>query len=678
MGGRLLRFAENWEILDPDSWVLQTISEGYKIEFSSTPPVTGLRKVTPIPQDLSQKAALEGEIQDLLLKRAIRRASPGETRNLYRSSFFLTPKKPDTWRPILNLKPINKQFIRPRRFRMETLAAIIPSLKGNLWATSIDLKDAYLHVPIHPEDQRFLAFTYRDTDYVFQAMPFGLSTAPHVFTRITRSITAFLRRRGILVFAYLDDWLIVSRSPQESVRDTQFTTSLLRRLGWVINEEKSSLSPTQHLTYLGANLDLSVGMTFPSEERLSAILDLAGAILSGKVETAFHWMRLLGLLASLVDVLPLCRLRMRPLQLCLLQQFHPSSDSQQKVVVVTPVVRPHIQWLTSRDNLAKGRLCVDHRQEELITTDASLAGWGATWRSSTISGTWSLEEKSLHINVLELEAVTRAISHWRTPFNGKLLTVLSDNSTVVAYVNRQGGTRSPTLCWRTLDLFSLAESNDISLRASHLAGKENIVADALSRGWNLDHKEWTLAQPWADHVFQMYGHPHVDLFATAKNARLPVFCTRFFHPQAWAVDALALDWTGILGYAFPPWNLIHRVLIKLRDSRAAVLLIAPCWPRQPWFPLLLQLLVDYPFQFPPKHNLLTQLQGRISHPNVSSLHLTAWPLSGIISEQRAFRKKLSISPPSPGDHQLFMFTTRGQEDSETGPWNITSIPWKLR
>ncbi|KAJ8039832.1 hypothetical protein HOLleu_13957 [Holothuria leucospilota] len=280
VGGRLLRFAEFWEMLDPDSWVLQTISEGYKIEFSATPPVTGLMKAAPVPQDPAQRLAVEKEMDDLS-KRAIRKASPGEFPNLYRSSFILTPKKPDTWRPILNLKRLNKQFICPCRFRMETLAAIIPSLRGNLWATSFDLKDAYLHIPIHLGDQRFLAFKHKGIDYVFQAMPFGLSTAPHVFTRITRSVTAFLRWRGIMVFAYLDDWLIVSCSPQESVRDTKFTTALLRLLGWVINEEKSSLFPAQHLTYLGANLNLQEGRIFPSEERLSTIIDLAEAILHG-------------------------------------------------------------------------------------------------------------------------------------------------------------------------------------------------------------------------------------------------------------------------------------------------------------------------------------------------------------------------------------------------------------
>ena len=184
------------------------------------------------------------------------------------------------------------------------------------------------------------------------------------------------------------------------------------------------------------------------------------------------------------------------------------------------------------------------------------------------------------------------------------------------------------------------------------------------------------SQVWAEHMFELYGRPLVDLFATAGNARLPTFCSRYFHPQAWAVDALSIDWNGILGYAFPPWNLIHHVLTKLRDSRASLILIAPFWPRQPWFPLLTQLLVDSPFKFPPRGNLLTQLRGRILHPDVKSLQLSAWPLSGETWKQKAFRKKLSTLPPVQGEIPLYTFTTRECADSETGQWSVVSIPWK--
>ena len=79
--------------------------------------------------------------------------------------------------------------------------------------------------------------------------------------------------------------------------------------------------------------------------------------------------------------------------------------------------------------------------------------------------------------------------------------------------------------------------------------------------------------------------------------------SRAFHPRAWAVDALSISWDGLDAYVFPPFALIHRVLLKIRESRARVLLVAPQWPRQPWFPLLLHLLVDLPVQLPPPPRL---------------------------------------------------------------------------
>ena len=120
-------------------------------------------RVTPTPSDPEQREALEEEIQSLLWKGAIVRTN-GTEGPLFRSSFFLVPKKGGTWRPIINLGPLNVS-IRPRRFRMETLAVIIPTLRCGMWATSIDLRDAYLHVLIFPGHQRFLASQFLGETY---------------------------------------------------------------------------------------------------------------------------------------------------------------------------------------------------------------------------------------------------------------------------------------------------------------------------------------------------------------------------------------------------------------------------------------------------------------------------------------------------------------------------------
>ena len=327
-GGRLQRFRQAWESLCTDRWVVGVISTGYRLEFTSPPPSSEGGRVTPIPQDPAQREALEKELRDLLCKGAVTRTT-GLEGPLFLSSFFLAPKRNNSWRPILNLKPLNTDYIRPQRFRMETLAVIIPTLRRGMWAASIDLKDAYLHIPIAPAFQRFLAFSYKGVLYKFTALPFGLSTSPRVFTRVAGAVVAELRRRGVTLFVYIDDWLILGNTESQCQNNVSETISLLHSLGWLINWEKSHPTPTQSLVYLGAMIDLTVGRVFPTAERLESLNDSIRAVESAASSPAKAWLRVLGLLASLVDVVPLCRLRMRPLQFHNLSFFRPAQRDLQ-------------------------------------------------------------------------------------------------------------------------------------------------------------------------------------------------------------------------------------------------------------------------------------------------------------------------------------------------------------
>ena len=81
-----------------------------------------------------------------------------------------------------------------------------------------------------------------------------------------------------------------------------------------------------------------------------------------------------------------------------------------------------------------------------IFTDSSMKGWGAHTLNLEVSGVWSPNERTLHINNLELRAVVLALKHWERVVIGKTILVAIDNSTVVAYINKQGGTVSRSLC----------------------------------------------------------------------------------------------------------------------------------------------------------------------------------------------------------------------------------------
>ena len=169
---------------------------------------------TPLPKDKDKCKALQQEVNQLL-KNAVEKVTPGQI--AFHSPFFLTTKKSGDWRPILNLKKLNK-YIKPPPFKMESLAAVLPELQHNWWGASLDLKDAYLHIAIHPSSRKWLGFAIGEENFRFRSLPFGLSTAPRTFTRVVKVIAEHLRRQGVYVFIYLDDWLLTAPSP-EILRD---------------------------------------------------------------------------------------------------------------------------------------------------------------------------------------------------------------------------------------------------------------------------------------------------------------------------------------------------------------------------------------------------------------------------------------------------------------------------
>ena len=100
------------------------------------------------------------------------------------SRFFLVEKASGGWRPVINLSHLN-EFVQLTRFKMETVASVLLSVREGDFLASLDLKDAYFQIPIHPSSRKLLRFTSEGTVYQFRALCFGLSTAPQVFTAVS-------------------------------------------------------------------------------------------------------------------------------------------------------------------------------------------------------------------------------------------------------------------------------------------------------------------------------------------------------------------------------------------------------------------------------------------------------------------------------------------------------------
>jgi hypothetical protein len=132
----------------------------------------------------------------------------------------------------------------------------------------LDLRDAYLTVPVCNAHQPFLRFRWKGIANQFLCLPFGLAPAPRVFTKILKPVMAALRSRGIRVIIYLDDMLFLNEEREGLVADVKMASDLLQRLGFLINWEKSLPTPSQSLEFLGMIVNsLSLAFILPMAKR---------------------------------------------------------------------------------------------------------------------------------------------------------------------------------------------------------------------------------------------------------------------------------------------------------------------------------------------------------------------------------------------------------------------------
>ena len=244
----------------------------------------------------------------------------------------------------------------------------------------------------------------------------------------------------------------------------------------------------------------------------------------------------------------------------------------------------------------------------------------------SVSGVWTSDLQKEHINFLEMKAVLHALSHFQSHLQNKSLVLASDNTTVVAYLQNQGGTHCYKLYLLTREILLLCDHLRLHLVVRHVPGKLNVLADSLSRTLVPVNTEWELLQLVFQAITLQWGSPHVDLFATSLNYKLQVFASLVPDPKAYVVDAMSFPWEGMFAYAFPPFRFLSAVLRKISVEQCLIILIAPAWPKQAWFPDLLRLSCTHPQAFPVRQNLLSQFKGKILHPNPEKLHLFAWLL----------------------------------------------------
>ena len=178
-----------------------------------------------------------------------------------------------------------------------------------------------------------------------------------------------------------------------------------------------------------------------SPERWQNLKAKIQAILAQPSCPVRQFMSLIGLLTATEKQVYLGWLHMRPIQWHLKNNWR-VPESLEKVIPIPTSLHPHLEWWLEEDNVLQGQPLHPLKHALQIFTDASKEGWGAHLDEHTTKGVWSLPESKLHINYLELKAVLLALRDFQQHIANQIVLVATDNTTVVSYINKEGGMRS--------------------------------------------------------------------------------------------------------------------------------------------------------------------------------------------------------------------------------------------
>ena len=192
--GNLKRHIKFWQSIGTSSFILSIINNGYKIPFNTIPPKNVQR---------NNRSALQyAEFVDQAISHLIqsyRIVRTGKTLHIV-NPLSVSVQPSGKLHLILDLRHVN-QYVAKNTVKYEDWRTGLTYFKKDYFMISFDLKSGYHHIDIHPESQTFLGFA-------FTVLPFGLTSAPYIFTKCLKPLEKYWRRQGIGIALCLDDgWL---------------------------------------------------------------------------------------------------------------------------------------------------------------------------------------------------------------------------------------------------------------------------------------------------------------------------------------------------------------------------------------------------------------------------------------------------------------------------------------
>lgn len=500
MAGRLKHYYEKWKVFTQDKRILSWV-KGIKIPFLKRPKQLFIPKQQNF--SASESGIIKKAVNKLLKLGAISRVQP--CKDQFISHIFTIPKPDGSARLILNLKSLN-HFIKNEHFKLEDQKVVSNIITPGCFMSKLDLKDAYLLIPIRKQDRRYLRFYFQDMVFQYNCLCFGINFAPMLFTKLIKPIMYVLRSKGHLSVVYLDDFLLLGHSYKDCLENVKETITILESLGFLINYNKSFLEPQQKCSYLGFeynSVDMTIAIPDTKKQNLSHLL---ASFANKKVCSIRMFARMLGKLISVCPAVDYgylyTKMFEREKYLALLRH---RGNFNAKMKIPSSLRDDFQWWLEKLKNNSKSLLKKNKFIQEIFS-DASLIGWGAHCGNINAQGIWSEQEKNHYISYLELLAVYFGLKCFAKELSDCSILCRVDNNTAIAYINRMGSVQFQKLNALSRTIWQWCEKKNIHIFASYIKSVDNREADNASRNFQID-TEWSLNESAFKKLVERLGDP---------------------------------------------------------------------------------------------------------------------------------------------------------------------------
>ena len=582
--GNLKRNIEFWREIGASQYILSVIEDGYSLVFDSIPSQACFKNNNSA---LKHSEFVEKAILELLESDRIIECSE--------VPFVVNPLSVSTQscgkkRLILDLRHVNKCLTK-QRVKYEDYKTALNYFHTGAFMASFDLKSGYHHIDIHTEYQCFLGFAWKFDNsinyryFMFCVLPFGLSSAPYIFTKTLKPLEKYWRLQGVNIALFLDDGMILDYDKNVCERVCQRIQSDLNNAGFIVNNEKCIWEPCQLLEWLGLVWNSSIGTIAITERRVQSIKEgIQNFYNNGMSTCARELASFVGKIISAGAVYGnLSRIMTRYCSI----NVAAAQDWDSKFQLDVFCQRELKFWEVNAEG--KNYRNVSHEEcyksNFIIYSDASSTGCEAHFDlngEQICHQLWDDKERMRSSTWRELSTIEFALRSFLPLIEGSYLKWFSDSQTACRIV--EVGSMKTDLHVIASRIFQFCANHCIQLDIQWLPRTELERADYISRIIDVD--DWQLSTYCFNEIERVWGPHTIDCFANSYNKKVSRFFSRFWNPECSGVDFFVQKLTNENCLVVPPIGLIGRALNYLYAHRTIATVVVPFWPSSYFWPIL--------------------------------------------------------------------------------------------